>query len=279
VDPWWRWQDPDRVMNVLFTSSCAGWISGALGDLESKGEGPGATEPPWRAIWQRHEDAAQGAIEETLAEDLARSDGGLSEPAIARHLFSMLPTPARVLVSSSMPIRDLEWFAPSCAEPPAVTANRGANGIDGVCSSALGMAAAGGELVVGLVGDLAFLHDLSSLVQPASAGSGAACVLIVVDNGGGGIFSFLPPRNSLPSAQFEHLFGTPQQVDIGNAAAGLGIEVARVSRLSELSRAIATLSGRSGPSVVHARVPGRDENVTLHEQIQTAVIRALRTLD
>jgi hypothetical protein len=55
--------------------------------------------------------------------------------------------------------------------------------------------------------------------------------------------------------------------------------VAHVSRLSELSRAIATLSGRSGPSVVHARVPGRDENVTLHEQIQTAVIRALRTLD
>jgi len=78
-----------------------------------------------------------------------------------------------------------------------VLANRGVNGIDGVTSTARGVAAAGEAPVVALVGDLAFLHDVSGLVRSPGAPAGATCTLVVVDNGGGAIFSFLPQAEAL----------------------------------------------------------------------------------
>ena len=98
-----------------------------------------------------------------------------------------------------MPIRDLEWFATAEAVPPRVLANRGVNGIDGVVSTALGVAASevrrdrGGRHTMALLGDLAFLHDVSGLVNLPDV----PCTFVVVDNGGGGIFSFLPQAMSL----------------------------------------------------------------------------------
>ena len=120
-----------------------------------------------------------------------------------------------------MPVRDLEWFAGALDDPPRVLANRGANGIDGVVSTAMGAAAAGAGPVVALVGDLAFLHDLTALVR--LQGEDPAITVVVVDNGGGGIFSFLPQRRpsrrdsalpdegvaGMPASDFERLFGTP----------------------------------------------------------------------
>jgi 2-succinyl-5-enolpyruvyl-6-hydroxy-3-cyclohexene-1-carboxylate synthase len=173
-----------------------------------------------------------------------------------------------------MPIRDLEWFAPTTPSPPRVLANRGANGIDGVVSAALG-AAAGGDPTCCLLGDLAFLHDVSGLVNVADL----PCTFVVLDNGGGGIFSFLPQAGALEAETFEQLFGTPPTSDISSVAQGFGLPVHDVASRDELEHALRSTRPQppegAGPAVVRVRVPGRRENVALHDSVNEAVRRAL----
>src|SRR6202042_84792 len=105
-------------------------------------------------------------------------------------------TGATLVVAASMPIRDLEWYAGTHPTPPRVLANRGANGIEGVVSTALGVPASApgqGVRTIALLGDLAFLHDVSGLVNLPEV----PCTFVVLDNGGGGIFSFLPQAGAL----------------------------------------------------------------------------------
>ncbi|MGH8989180.1 MAG: 2-succinyl-5-enolpyruvyl-6-hydroxy-3-cyclohexene-1-carboxylic-acid synthase, partial [Acidimicrobiales bacterium] len=121
VDPWWRWDDADRHASVVHRADPAAWLAAALEIAAPRPFGG------WLQRWQAAERAAQGAIELALGEDV------LSEPLVARRLAGAVPAGTTVVVSSSMPVRDLEWFAPARPEPPRVLANRGANGIDGVC--------------------------------------------------------------------------------------------------------------------------------------------------
>ena len=145
-------------------------------------------------------------------------------------------------------------------------ANRGVNGIDGIVSSALGVAAAGARTIA-LLGDLALLHDVSGLVNM----SDWPCHFVVPDNGGGGIFSFLPQAASTDRTTFEELFGTPPVSDLSQVARGFGLPVHEVSALSQLDDALAV----AAPALIRVRVPGRDENVTLHQRINEAVRLAL----
>ncbi|MGH8989192.1 MAG: thiamine pyrophosphate-dependent enzyme, partial [Acidimicrobiales bacterium] len=151
------------------------------------------------------------------------------------------------------------------------------NGIDGVCSTALGAAAAAPGPVVALVGDLAFFHDLSSLVSATSAERGT-CAVVVVDNGGGGIFDFLPQAEVLDRASFERLFATPQEHDVVRAAEGLGARTADVGTLRELEEALGAATRVHGVTVVRVRVPSRRENVAVHERVHAAVGEALAGL-
>ncbi|HXN62134.1 MAG TPA: thiamine pyrophosphate-dependent enzyme, partial [Acidimicrobiales bacterium] len=152
-------------------------------------------------------------------------------------------------------------------------ANRGVNGIDGVVSTALGVATSeaqvtSGHRTIGLLGDLAFLHDVSGLVNLPDA---VPCTLVVLDNGGGGIFSFLPQAGALQPDVFERLFGTPPSSEIGAVARGFGLPVREVRSLDQLEPALAG----SGPALVRVMVPGRAENVALHDAINQAVRLAL----
>jgi 2-succinyl-5-enolpyruvyl-6-hydroxy-3-cyclohexene-1-carboxylate synthase len=221
-------------------------------------------------VWQRAEHAAQLAVDAVLAEQ-----DRLSEPAVARLLPGALPSGSTIVASSSMPVRELEWFAPPLADPPRVLANRGVNGIDGVSATAQGVAAAGDGSVVGLLGDLAFFHDASSLVRPATPSPPTSCTLVVVDNAGGGIFDFLPQARTLDRHRFEQLFGTPQQTSVADVARGFGLPVADVSTVSELSEALSELVGRFPLAVVRAKVLGRQENVALHQEVADAVAAAV----
>ena len=259
VDPWRQWTDPTRVATEFHHCDPDEWLTAAI-------DGAEATDPAWLESWQAMEAAAQAAIEQTLAMDL-------SEPQVARLVYAhAAASNASVVVSASMPIRDLEWYGAAQTSPPRVLANRGANGIDGVVSTALGVAAgtppSDSGPTIALMGDLAFLHDVSGLVNFDPS---APCTFVVVDNGGGGIFSFLPQAGALEPAVFESLFGTPQRSDIGAVARGFGLTVHEVTTTDELKAAL----HQPAPAVIHVRVPGRTDNVALHDDINEAVRRAL----
>ncbi|MGH8981849.1 MAG: 2-succinyl-5-enolpyruvyl-6-hydroxy-3-cyclohexene-1-carboxylic-acid synthase [Acidimicrobiales bacterium] len=262
VDPWWRWEDPDRSASVVERCQPGEWLDAACRAAPPR--------PPsdWLPAWQRAERLAQGAIDAALAVE------GLCEPVVARRLAAALPQGSTVVVSSSMPVRDLEWFSPASQAPPRVLANRGANGIDGVCSTALGVAAAGGGPVVAVVGDLAFFHDLSALVAAADAAP-AGCTIVVVDNGGGGIFELLPQATALRREVFERFFGTPQSPDVVRAAEGLGVRCADVGTPEELDVALGAAVSTKELSVVRARVPARPGNAAVHARLHAALSAAL----
>jgi 2-succinyl-5-enolpyruvyl-6-hydroxy-3-cyclohexene-1-carboxylate synthase len=218
----------------------------------------GAAGTPWLARWQHSERLAQSAIER-----IVREGAELSEPAVARVLSHQ---PVHLVVSSSMPVRDIEWFgAPSTT---VVHSNRGANGIDGIIATGIGVAIATEQPTVVLLGDVAFCHDQSSLTSLAARQ--LPLTIVVVDNDGGGIFSFLPQRAALTTERFEQLFGTPHGTDLVSLARAHGLGARTVSTTGELVQA---LSDREA-SVVHV-VSYRDRNVEHHDALHEAVAGAL----
>ncbi len=219
----------------------------------------GDQDPAWMASWLDADQRAAAAIVSTL-------DGfsDPTEPAIARTVADHLPDDAELVVASSMPVRDLEWFGGRSARAHA---NRGANGIDGTLSTALGRALTGRTTYV-LIGDLAFVHDANALV--ALTAREADLRIVVVDNDGGGIFSFLPQATTLAHNRFEQLFGTPLGVDVVGLATGFGVPTRRIGSLGDLVAQLA----EPGPWVAVVR-SDRARNVAVHDSLQAAVAAAL----
>lgn len=240
--PWWP--DPAHAAAVL---------------LDEVPVAPPGHEPvgEWRAAWAAADALAQSAIDEVLVAH------PLSEPAVARLLTRSLPPGGVLVASSSMPVRDVEWFGVPRADV-RVLANRGANGIDGVVSTAVGVAAAGVRTTL-LIGDVAFLHDSNGLL--GLAGRRLDLTVVVVDNDGGGIFSFLPQRDALPPDRFEQLFGTPHGLDLAAVARAHGVDATAVASPDELA-------WRPGTRVLVVR-GDRDANVALHAELGAAVARAV----
>jgi len=219
--------------------------------------GRGASGTPWRARWINAERHAQMVFDQWCGEQTT-----LTEPAVARTVVQSLPAGAQLVVSSSMPIRDVEWFG-GAAPGVTVHANRGANGIDGVVATGIGVAWATGAPTAVLIGDVALLHDASSLTGLASRGVDVR--IVVIDNDGGGIFSFLPQATVLAGERFEQLFGTPHGTDLDLLAQAHHLPAYSVSSIDDLRQALA----RVGPSVI--RVPSdRAANVTAHTALNNA---------
>ena len=215
---------------------------------------------PWAARWRHAEERAQRAITAALA-----GYDHPTEPALARALVAALPDGGILVTSSSMPVRDVEWYA-APRDGLRVVANRGANGIDGVVSTAVGVAVGSGAPTALLIGDIAFLHDTNGLLGLAARP--ADLTMIVADNDGGGIFSFLPQATEVDAERFEQLFGTPHGVDPSAVAAAHGIAAAELTDLASLP---SMLGG--GPRVVRVRTD-RGENVAVHRAIHDAVAAA-----
>jgi len=187
----------------------------------------------------------------------------LNEPMVARSVVELSgENNASLIVGSSMPVRDVEWWAGARRSP--TYANRGANGIDGVVSTVLGVCA--GAKGIGLLGDLTMLHDVSGFVDGLGAAQGT-CVLVVNDNGGGGIFSFLPQAQALGPERFEQLFGTPRHHDLEGVARAFGHRACSVRTRSELRSAVQQALTEPGVSVVVAKVPSRERNVEIHDDL------------
>ena len=181
-----------RVVEGSAVMACAALASGL-----ARGMGAWARAFLWAEQWSR------ASLESAFSEDMS-----LTEMRIAYDVVAALPEGAHLFVSSSMPIRDVDAFAPATRRRLRVLANRGANGIDGIVSSALGVAAASRRPTVLLTGDLALLHDVGGLLTARRAG--VPLTVVVVNNDGGGIFSFLPlAKSDGAQPHYEALWGTP----------------------------------------------------------------------
>jgi 2-succinyl-5-enolpyruvyl-6-hydroxy-3-cyclohexene-1-carboxylate synthase len=185
-------------------------------------------------------------------------------------------------VASSMPVRDIETFWPARPDPPRVLCNRGANGIDGIVSSAYGAAAASEGPVVLLIGDVALAYDIGGLL--ADRRLGLKLTIVLLDNGGGGIFDFLPlagvpaARAGDPSAPAEDIFtrhiATPTGLDFSRAASLYGLAHERAEDLQGFRLALERALSSERSSIVEVRGE-RAANVRLHGEVYEAVTGAL----
>jgi 2-succinyl-5-enolpyruvyl-6-hydroxy-3-cyclohexene-1-carboxylate synthase len=236
---------------------------------------------PWAARWRRAEEQAQAAIDSVL-HGAAGSTGptgstgstgstGPTEPGVARRLVAAMPAGSTLVVSSSMPVRDVEWYA-APRGGLRILANRGANGIDGVVSTAVGVALASGGPTALLIGDVAFLHDQNGLLGLASRDT--ELTIVVVDNDGGGIFSFLPQARQVEAERFERLFGTPHGVDPLAIAAAHGLSTSELLHEDELEGLVQARGRAGGPQVIRVRTD-RAANVAVHQAIHDEVARRI----
>jgi 2-succinyl-5-enolpyruvyl-6-hydroxy-3-cyclohexene-1-carboxylate synthase len=197
-------------------------------------------------------------------------DNVWDEPSIARAVIRSVPDNANVLLSSSMPIRDVDAFAASGTKALRVFCNRGVNGIDGLVSTSVGIASTNVEVpTVALLGDLASLHDLSGFL--IAKNQRPNLVLVVVNNNGGGIFSFLPIAQK--TSHFHRLFTTAQNVDFESVAAFSSATFRRVRSVGELEHAV-TQACTGGWHLIEAVVDGTT-NVEAHQHRYAQVAKLL----
>ena len=270
---------------LLVLDGDAGWREAALVPATYVHADPAATagalaarlddlaEPGWTEAWLTADRAAKAAMDAWLA-GLDEPFEGCPWPALAE----ALPDGAVLWAGSSMPVRDMDSWLPSTDRALTVRSNRGANGIDGVVSTALGSAAVAAGPVALVIGDMSFLHDLNALL--AAKLHDLSATIVLVNNDGGGIFSFLPqaqpaaaiPGTGLPE-HYEELFGTPHGIDVGPIVTSLGGEHRRVTP-ADLDAAIRDSIDRPGVRVLELRTD-RARNLTLHREAAAAVRRAI----
>jgi 2-succinyl-5-enolpyruvyl-6-hydroxy-3-cyclohexene-1-carboxylate synthase len=190
-----------------------------------------------------------------------KAEPELIEPKWPAILAAHLPPRTPCFIASSMPVRDAEYFWPANNRGHDVYFNRGANGIDGTLSTALGIAHGGDRPAVLVTGDLALLHDTNGFLS-VSKFRGSLTILLI-NNQGGGIFEHLPVAKFDPP--FEEFFATPQQVDFGRLAAAYGVKHVRVRDEAHLRRLVATLPAR-GVRVLEMRTD-RKRDAAFRQQL------------
>jgi 2-succinyl-5-enolpyruvyl-6-hydroxy-3-cyclohexene-1-carboxylate synthase len=258
------WPDAGRAADRVLPAVPAAWLTGP------------ADDPAWLAAWQRADAAAGAALDGLLDADPGapptRSTPPLTGPRAVRAVADAC-LPSDVLVTgSSNPVRDLDLVA-RWTEPPVVLANRGLAGIDGMISTAAGVALGlPRRRVRAVLGDLTFLHDAGGLLRLTTEPE-ADLQLVVLNDAGGSIFATLEHGAPERARTFERVFGTPHAVDVAALCAGYGVRHVRVSDVPALAAALAAPG--PGTSVVEVRVDRADRR-GLGERLAAAVRDAVR---
>jgi 2-succinyl-5-enolpyruvyl-6-hydroxy-3-cyclohexene-1-carboxylate synthase len=247
-----RWADPQRAATDV--------ASGIR--LTGTPASPGTSA--WLQDWRRADGAARRAVDAVLD-----NDDTLTEPRLARDLANGAPEGALLWTGSSLPVRDIDLNLLPRADI-RVLASRGASGIDGTTSAAIGAALAHDGPAFALIGDLAFLHDAPGLALGPSEPRPDLC-LIVVNNDGGGIFSTLE-QAAFPGS-FERLFGTPHGAGLHHLAAAFGLPYQRLEQPGDLTKA---LPG-TGLRIVEARTH-REAGAALRARLRAAAAQAIREM-
>lgn len=249
--------DPTHLARMIVAAEAVPLLQ----DLAAKLGAGEAPSRPWLAEWLEAD---------RIAGEIHPRTSSIWEGAIARRLSQLLPDGAAVHLGNGMPIRDFDAFAPPRAALLRTFVSRGANGIDGTVSTATGEAIAGSGPLVLVAGDLTTLHDLSGLRLAADLE--APLVIVAVDNGGGGIFDFLPI--AAHRSAYQRHFLTPQAADLEAVAASLGLTGVEADTEEALAIALEGALGRGGPSLI--RVPvDREANVAMHRQCWAEAAAAL----
>lgn len=269
VDEACDWRDPTLLAAEQVVADPLTWARALGQELRQapRAAGTGA----WAQRWLAANRLAREAIDAAIARQAEPNGGLLSEARLWWELAGLLGDGATLFAGNSMPVRDLDSFFPGAPWGVRFMANRGANGIDGVVSSALGAAAAGPGPLVLAIGDLSFYHDLNGLL--AARKFGLAATVVLIHNDGGGIFSFLPHVEQ--AGHFEELFAVPLGLDFRPAVEMYGGRYVAARSWEQFRQSVREgMTGR-GLTVVEVRTD-RHRNVREHQQLWQAVAAAVR---
>ena len=222
-------------------------------------------EDKWLSTWQNADRCTRQALQATIQDFPVAFEG-----RVFTELTHLLPENAMLYVGNSMPVRDLDTFFWGSNNPIRIMGNRGANGIDGIVSSALGASAMSSGPNVLVLGDLSFFHDMNGLL--AAKLHKLDLTIIVINNDGGGIFSFLPQADY--PEHFEQLFGTPIGIDFSHVAAIYGGEYQRVTDWNAFRTAVQGGMRDGGLHLVEVTTE-RESNVRMHRRLWQSVGQAL----
>jgi 2-succinyl-5-enolpyruvyl-6-hydroxy-3-cyclohexene-1-carboxylate synthase len=257
IDADGAWNEPTWTAESIVRADAAALCRLAADGCELPNQG-------WAADWKQ----AAGAAEAAADDFFATLGDELFEPRVHRMLGDLLPARTTVYVASSMPVRDLESFFPATGKQLRFLANRGANGIDGLISSGLGAAATSGEHTLVISGDVGLYHDMNGLL--AIKRSGIAATILVMNNGGGSIFDFLPIARHREG--FEQLFSTPTGLDLERVASLYELDFTRIGGYDDLEQALAK------PGLVEVPLD-RSRNVMLHHELFERISKAVAAIE
>lgn len=263
IDGQMSWEEPTQLASYLLHTDPRAFCQSLL---ESQEPATGQ-KSSWTTSWQQAEKATRQAIDQAI-----RAFPEAFEGRVFTELAELLPEQTTLFVGNSMPVRDLDTFFWGQDRPIRIMGNRGANGIDGVTSTALGTSAVGAEheRTVLVLGDLSFLHDLNGLLPIRLHGLNLTIVLI--NNDGGGIFSFLPQATH--PEHFEELFGVPTGLDFSHAARLYGGAFQRIESWEQFREALPRSLNQGGLQILEITTE-RESNVTMHRQLWQVMEKAL----
>jgi 2-succinyl-5-enolpyruvyl-6-hydroxy-3-cyclohexene-1-carboxylate synthase len=255
------WRDPIGAASYMIASDEVEFCRGLSRKLPMK-----AQKSAWLSKWQQLNHVAKEAM------GAVKNQTGMEEGRLFYEMIQLLPDHSSLFVGNSMPIRDLDSFFFVEDRQVKLYANRGANGIDGLVSSALGVAAVDQSTYL-VLGDLSFFHDLNGLL--AAKLNGIKMTVIAVNNNGGGIFSYLPQAAS--PKHFELLFGTPADLDFSHAANFYGAGYQQAADLEQFASAMEEAERAEGLYIIEV-ITDRAENVEAHRNLWSSVSQEISKL-
>ncbi|HWS83255.1 MAG TPA: 2-succinyl-5-enolpyruvyl-6-hydroxy-3-cyclohexene-1-carboxylic-acid synthase [Ktedonobacteraceae bacterium] len=269
IDGHGNWEEPTQLADMLIHVDPVAFCQDFLRMVDYHVDRDTSQDAafPWLTIWQQHDQLAR----ETLRVKLQEFEP-LFEGRVFNELGDLLPDGTNLFAGNSMPVRDLDSFFWGSQQHVHILGNRGASGIDGITSTALGISAASDqdEPTVLVIGDLSFFHDLNGLL--AARLHQLNLTIVLANNDGGGIFSFLPQANY--PEDFEQLFGTPTGLDFRPAVQMYGGQFRRIATWQEFRQAIRDSLTNDGLHVIEVPTE-RASNVEMHRQLWLAIEQEL----
>ena len=251
--------DPNHQISLRVESSVSNFIQTTIGLIKSR-----KSSAALKVLSK-----ANKIVDETI-ESFFSEDERVSEPRIARLVSQLIPESHGLFLSNSMPVRDMGNYADCKGHLVAVNGNRGASGIDGIIASAAGYAKGLKKSVTLMIGDLAALHDLNSLAILRDLN--VPLIIVLLNNGGGGIFSFLPIAEFKEG--FEKYWGAPHSYTLASAASMFELNYSQPMDAVHFKKVYAQAL-KSQTSTIIEVITNREENLKIHKLLQQKIERHL----